>query len=465
VRRLRVDPAILGRFGYTAAVVCARDLETERSDAEGAPGSAGRRLRPRNLKEPASAHPHLHAWRNAFSAFGVKPSKFLCSAEALVKRVLKGEELPAINRVVDAYNAVSLRHVVPAGGEDLDRLESDLELTFSDGTEPFDLLSGDGTPESGRGKYSGLRGRHVPPLNWSVPPRLLRNENAYSSSIAAVSARGTRPRRRRPHRAIAPGSLPAATWSSRRSGTRVDPPASMNARRRWLPALAAAGIVFPIVLSRVLARCDPSTSGTIIFGLALHLFEPRRPSPAALLPAFIYAAKFANLFLHDDVLALTGTSVLSGLVAVACVFGSPGARRRRPSRGRRRCSSPLPTSWFYAGTPIPDTAGVAAAAAIWLSVLSTAGRARGRRRPQPRHRRASSDGLHRPSSLRRGVWKTAPRGGGDRHAAASVLLFWAFPVVRPRGVRPLVEPLLRQWRYARRPRSRPGVPRLVARAG
>jgi DNA/RNA-binding domain of Phe-tRNA-synthetase-like protein len=149
VRRLRVDPAILERFpGYTAAVIYARDLENGESDARGAEilREAEDFVRA-NLREPASAHPHLQAWRNAFSAFGAKPSKFLCSAEALVKRVLKGEELPAIDRVVDAYNAVSLRYVVPAGGEDLDRLESDLHLTFADGTEPFDLLSGDGTPE------------------------------------------------------------------------------------------------------------------------------------------------------------------------------------------------------------------------------------------------------------------------------------------------------------------------------
>ena len=150
MRRLQVDPAILDRFpGYTAAVIYARDLENGESDARGAEilREAEDFVRA-HLREPASAHPHLQAWRSAFSAFGAKPSKFLCSAEALVKRVLKGEELPAIDRVVDAYNAVSLRHVVPAGGEDLDRLESDLRLTFSDGTEPFDLLSGDGTPES-----------------------------------------------------------------------------------------------------------------------------------------------------------------------------------------------------------------------------------------------------------------------------------------------------------------------------
>jgi DNA/RNA-binding domain of Phe-tRNA-synthetase-like protein len=146
VRRLTIDPGVLERFpAYTAAVLYARGLENGESDAGSAAWlrDAERHVR-ETVAEPASSHPHLAAWRSAFSAFGSKPSKFPCSAEALVKRVLKGEEIPAINRVVDAYNAVSLRWVVPAGGEDLDRLESDLTLAFADGTEPFDLLSGDG---------------------------------------------------------------------------------------------------------------------------------------------------------------------------------------------------------------------------------------------------------------------------------------------------------------------------------
>ena len=144
--RLKIDPAVAARFPqYTAAVVYAFDLDNGASDAESASGlREAEALVRAHLPEPASAHSHLAAWRATFSAFGSKPSKFLCSAEALVRRVLKGEEIPPINRVVDAYNAVSLRHVVPAGGEDLDRLESYLVLAFADGTEPFDLLSGDG---------------------------------------------------------------------------------------------------------------------------------------------------------------------------------------------------------------------------------------------------------------------------------------------------------------------------------
>jgi DNA/RNA-binding domain of Phe-tRNA-synthetase-like protein len=148
--RLRIDPSVLDRFpAYSAIVLYARDLHNGPSDPESAGWlrEAEAHARRELGESPTASHPHLAAWREAFSAFGSKPSKFLCSAEALLKRMLKGDAIPSINRVVDAYNAVSIRHVLPAGGEDLDRLESDLVLTFASGEEPFDLLGGDGAPE------------------------------------------------------------------------------------------------------------------------------------------------------------------------------------------------------------------------------------------------------------------------------------------------------------------------------
>ncbi|MGH9441192.1 MAG: B3/B4 domain-containing protein [Thermoanaerobaculia bacterium] len=149
-RRLKADARVLERFpGYTALVLYATGLTNGASDAESAGllREAEAHARMEFGETPAASHPHLQAWRSAFAAFGSKPSKFLCSAEALLKRVLKGDEIPPINRVVDAYNAVSIRRVLPAGGEDLDRLESDLHLTLASGDEPFDLLGGDGSPE------------------------------------------------------------------------------------------------------------------------------------------------------------------------------------------------------------------------------------------------------------------------------------------------------------------------------
>jgi DNA/RNA-binding domain of Phe-tRNA-synthetase-like protein len=92
----------------------------------------------------ATDHPHIAAWRAAFSAFGAKPSKYPSSAEALLGRVLKGQVLPRVNVLVDLYNSVSVRHVVPLGGEDADHLRGPLTLTVATGDEPFDPR-GDGS--------------------------------------------------------------------------------------------------------------------------------------------------------------------------------------------------------------------------------------------------------------------------------------------------------------------------------
>lgn len=86
----------------------------------------------------ASEHPHIAAWRNAYQSFGAKPKKYPCSIEALLSRVGKQEALPSINTIVNLYNAVSLDHVMPIGGEDRDKLTSNLTLLVASGTEPFD---------------------------------------------------------------------------------------------------------------------------------------------------------------------------------------------------------------------------------------------------------------------------------------------------------------------------------------
>ncbi len=48
-----------------------------------------------------------------------------------MKNALAGTSLPRINPFVDAYNAVSLAHVLPAGADDLDRVAGDLAFRFS----------------------------------------------------------------------------------------------------------------------------------------------------------------------------------------------------------------------------------------------------------------------------------------------------------------------------------------------
>lgn len=141
-----VDDAVHERYPeYVALVLTASGLSNGPTDdaSSAALTAAEEALRASGLAK-ATDHPHIAAWRAAFSAFGAKPSRFPSSAEALMTRVLKGGELPRINVLVDLYNAVSVRYVIPLGGEDADRLEGALRLTVTEGGEPFDPR-GDGS--------------------------------------------------------------------------------------------------------------------------------------------------------------------------------------------------------------------------------------------------------------------------------------------------------------------------------
>ena len=101
------------------------------------------------LAEIAS-HPRIAAWRDAFSAFGARPSKFQSSIEALVRRARRGDELPAVNLLVGLYNAVSLRYLLPIGGDDLAHVQGGLHLRLASGGEPYrELGTGASDPPPG----------------------------------------------------------------------------------------------------------------------------------------------------------------------------------------------------------------------------------------------------------------------------------------------------------------------------
>ena len=95
--------------------------------------------------EPATRHPFIASWREMYRSFGTKPGDYRPSAEALVRRALKTGGLPTINTAVDAYNAVSVRHLIPMGGFDLDHVAGDIRLRFSAGGEEFTPLGSDKT--------------------------------------------------------------------------------------------------------------------------------------------------------------------------------------------------------------------------------------------------------------------------------------------------------------------------------
>jgi DNA/RNA-binding domain of Phe-tRNA-synthetase-like protein len=134
---VHVSPEVASAWPeYRAAVVVAEGIRNGPSDeaSERLLVAAEQAARESGL-ERAADDPRIAAWRAVFSEFGSKPSRYPCSAEALLARVLKGERLPRINALVDTYNAVSLKYAIPVGVEDLDQLVGDLRLVRAEDGE------------------------------------------------------------------------------------------------------------------------------------------------------------------------------------------------------------------------------------------------------------------------------------------------------------------------------------------
>jgi DNA/RNA-binding domain of Phe-tRNA-synthetase-like protein len=87
--------------------------------------------------ESIAEHPRIKPWREAYKAFGAKPSEYRSSVEAMARRALRNDPLPSINALVDIGNIISLQHLLPVGGHSIDELTQDISLRFATGKEDF----------------------------------------------------------------------------------------------------------------------------------------------------------------------------------------------------------------------------------------------------------------------------------------------------------------------------------------
>ena len=119
-------------------------------------------------EETYREHPTLAALQEVHRAFGNNPNKFPPSIQALCKRILKGGDLPSINLLVDAYNIVSLQHILSCGGEDLDACDGDIVLDYADGSEEFIALgeAENTPPKPGEVVYKDNQGVICAKFDW-----------------------------------------------------------------------------------------------------------------------------------------------------------------------------------------------------------------------------------------------------------------------------------------------------------
>lgn len=189
--RFRIEPDFLALFpDARIGIVVARGLDNRRSAAECAAllDAEMRATAERLAGAEIGSLPEVDPWRKAYAAFGLKPSKFRSSLETLLRSALSGR-LRSINPLVDLYNAVSLRHRLPCGGEDLATIAGDLRLTRALGDEEFVPLGGTESepPQPGVVIYRDDRGVICNAWNWREADRTKLTESTTGAFLCLES--------------------------------------------------------------------------------------------------------------------------------------------------------------------------------------------------------------------------------------------------------------------------------------
>jgi DNA/RNA-binding domain of Phe-tRNA-synthetase-like protein len=161
---------VFQRFpGYVRGVVIAHGVRNGPSPDALVPilREAEASVRGRLSLERIADEPRIKSWREAYRAFGAKPSEFRSSIEALARRVLRREALPSINALVDIGTLVSLRHLIPVGGHAIDVLTGDITLRLATGQEQFTPFGSDQSEHPLPGELVFAEGNTVLTRRWT----------------------------------------------------------------------------------------------------------------------------------------------------------------------------------------------------------------------------------------------------------------------------------------------------------
>ena len=189
MRSFQVEAEIFRRFeGMHLVVAVTAELSNSATsaDLEGYWRDAWASVSDLGLDD-ARKHPHIDDWRVRFRELGVSMKRFPTSIEALTRRALKGGALFNINPLVDFYNALSVRHLCPAGAFDLGVLSSPIELRFTVGGEQFQALDADDTVSVAAGEIGYMSGHNVLTRHFMWRQARLALVSAETSDVFMVS--------------------------------------------------------------------------------------------------------------------------------------------------------------------------------------------------------------------------------------------------------------------------------------
>ena len=177
--KFKIEKEILEKFsGVTVGVLIAKEID----NTGPTPEEIQEEKRALQVKiraqypntETLSQHPKIDVWRKAYSLFGGEPKKNKSSIENLYRKISNGKSIGQINKIVDIYNVISLKYMLPIGGEDLDKMQGDLLLTYAQENEVPILLLGEKearVPKKGEVIYKDALGTVCRRWNWKEAER------------------------------------------------------------------------------------------------------------------------------------------------------------------------------------------------------------------------------------------------------------------------------------------------------
>ena len=112
-------------------------------------------------------NPHIAAWREAYRNAGIKPANFRPSVEGLLRRILRGDNLPTINCIVDIGTYLSIKYSLPIGAHAIDHLHNDMTLRKANGDESFEAFGADVIEKPEKGEFIFTDGDVVMTRRWT----------------------------------------------------------------------------------------------------------------------------------------------------------------------------------------------------------------------------------------------------------------------------------------------------------
>ncbi|MFP3976212.1 MAG: B3/4 domain-containing protein [Dehalococcoidia bacterium] len=168
MRKIIVDQEIFEKFpDFNRGIVIATNINN---------ATGNKRIKKRLNKEIEDKagkdyveHEFVKAWDEVHSRFGSNPNKFPPSIKSLLKRIDKGGGFPFINSVVALFNYISIKYLIPCGGDDVDQIQGSLRLGLAKGNEAFVPLgeAEQETPEPGEVVYFDDESLNVMCRRWN----------------------------------------------------------------------------------------------------------------------------------------------------------------------------------------------------------------------------------------------------------------------------------------------------------